>query len=33
MIELLSWLMAIAWASYGMHVMKEFVKHNWKVLK
>lgn len=33
MIELLSWMIVIAWASYGIYVVKEFVKHNWNVLK
>jgi|TARA_R110000803_G_scaffold95673_1_gene163764 hypothetical protein len=33
MIELLVWMIVIAWATYGTHVIKEFVKHNWNVLK
>ena len=28
MIELLSWAILITWASYGTHVIKEFIKHN-----
>ena len=33
MIELLVWMIVIAWATYGIYVIKEFIKHNWNVLK
>ena len=28
MIDIAVWIIVIAWASYGTHVIKEFIKHN-----
>jgi len=28
MIDIVVWIIIISWASYGMHVIKEFIKHN-----
>jgi len=34
MIELLVWFVfTFAWAAYGTHVIREFIKHNWNILK
>lgn len=33
MIELLIWMFFIAWATFGMYTMKEFIKHNWNIFK
>ena len=28
MIDIVIWIILIAWASYGTYVIKEFIKHN-----
>ena len=28
MIDIVVWIIFLSWASYGMHVIKEFIKHN-----
>jgi hypothetical protein len=28
MIDIVVWIILISWASYGVHIIKEFVKHN-----